>query len=132
MKGTKSASLFAALTIMLAALVAVVSPIVDVDCGAEPSHFVADSGEVVDSFAKEDSAARSDTNNYESISEQLLETCGHDAEVLHMHGAHDHIVVIPILAATDIGPSSVITPPLPPHIVENDISPPAKPPRISS
>ena len=129
---TRSLSLFAALSIIVAVLVAFLSPIVDVDCGADTSHFVADSGEIVDSFAKEESAARSNTNNYESISEQLLETCGHDVEVLHMHGAHDHIVVTPILAATDIGSSSVITPPLPPHFVENDISPPAKPPRIST
>jgi len=130
MKGTKPASLFAALTIMLAALVTLVSPIVDVDCGADPSHFVADSGEVVDSIAKEDSAAQSDTI-YESISEQLLDTCGHDAEVLHVHGAHDHIVVIPTSAAIDFGSSSVIAPPPTPHFVESDIYPPAKPPRIS-
>ena len=131
MKGTKTASLFAALSIILASLVTLVSPIVDVDCGADPSRFVADRGEVVDSSAKGDSAAQSNTI-YGSISEQLLETCGHDAEVLHMHGAHDHMVVIPISAATDIGSSSVIAPPPPPHFVENYISPPPKPPRIST
>ena len=132
MKGTKTVSLFAALSIMLAGLVTLVSPIVDVDCGVDPSHFVADSGEVVDSFAKEDSAAQSKTANYESISEQLLETCGHDAEVLHMHGAHDHMVVISILAAIDFGSSSVIASRATPHFVESNISPPAKPPRIST
>ena len=132
MKGTKTLSLFAALSIMLAALVTLVSPIIDVDCGSGPSHFVADSGEVADSLAKEDSAAQSNTNNYESISEQLLETCGHDAEVLHMHGAHDHMVVITNLAAIDFGPSSLIASPETPHFVESNISPPAKPPRISA
>ncbi len=132
MKGTKPASLFAALTIMLAALVALVSPILDVDCGADPSHFVADSGEAVDSFAKEDSAAQSNAGIYESISEQLLEICGHDAEDLHMHGAHDHMVVITTSADIDFGSSSVIAPPPPPQFVESSISPPAKPPRIST
>ncbi len=112
MKGTKTVSLFATLSIILASLVALVSPIVDVDCGADPSHFVADSREVVNSFAKEDSAAQSNTI-YESIAKQLLETCGHDAEVLHMHGAHDHMVVIPTSAAIDFGSSSVIAPPPP-------------------
>ncbi len=128
---TRSLSLFAALSILLAASLALVSPIVDVDCGADPSHFVADSGEVVDSIAKEDSAAQSNTI-YESISEQLLDTCEHDAEVLHMHGAHDHMVVIPISATTDIGSSSGIAPPPPPQFGESSISPPAKPPRIST
>jgi len=128
---TRSLSLFAALSILLAALLALVSPIVDVDCGADPSHFVADSGEIVDSIAKEDSAAQSNTI-YESISEQLLETCGHDAEVLHMHGAHDHMVVIPISAAIDFGYSSVIASTPTSHFVENNISPPTKPPRIST
>ena len=128
---TRSLSLFAALSIILAALVALVSPIVDVDCGVDPSHFAADSGEGVDSFAKEDSVAQS-SGIYESISEQLLETCGHDAEVLHMHGAHDHMVVIPTSAAIDFGSSSVIAPPPPPQFVESSISPPAKPPRIST
>ncbi len=132
MQGTKTVSLFAALSIILASLVALVSPIVDVDCGADPSHFVADSGEVVDSFAKEDSAAQSNTGIYESVSEQLLDTCEHDAEVLHMHGAHDHMVVIPTSAAIDFGSSSVIAPPPPPRFVESSISPPAKPPRIST
>ncbi len=98
MQGTKTVSLFAALSIILAGLVTLVSPIVDVDCGVDPSHFVVDSGIVVDSFAKEDPAAQSNTGIYESISEQLLETCGHDAEVLHMHGAHDHMVTILISA----------------------------------
>ena len=128
---TRSLSLFAALSILLAALLALVFPIVDVDCGADPSHFVADSGEVVDSIAKEDSAAQSNTI-YESISEQLLETCGHGAEVLHMHGAHDHMVVIPTSAAIDFGSSSIIASPPTPHFVERNIHPPAKPPRISS
>ncbi len=50
---TRSLSLFAALSILVAVLVAFVSPIVDVDCGTDQSPFVADSGEVVDSFAKE-------------------------------------------------------------------------------
>ncbi len=129
---TRSFSLFAALSILVAVLVAFVSPIVDVDCGTDQSHFVADSGEVVDSFAKEDSPARSNTNNYESISEQLLETCGHDAEVLHMHGAHDHMVTIPISAAIDFGSSSVIASTPTSHFVESNISPPTKPPRIST
>ncbi len=128
---TRSLSLFAALSILLAALLALVSPIVDVDCGADPSHFVADSGEIVDSIAKEDSAAQSNTI-YESISEQLLETCGHDAEVLHMHGAHDHMVVIPTSTALDFGPSSIIASPPTPHFAESNIPPPAKPPRIST
>ncbi len=131
MQGTKTVSLFAALSILLTALLALVSPIVDVDCGADPSHFVANSGEVVDFFAKEDSAAQSDTI-YESISEQLLDTCGHDAEVLHMHGAHDHMVVNPTSAAIDFGSSSIIASPPNPHFVERNIHPPAKPPRISS
>ena len=128
---TRSLSLFAALSILVAVLVAVVSPIVDVDCGTDQSHFVADSGEVVDSFAKEDSAL-SNKGVYESITEQLLETCGHDAEVLHMHGAHDHMVVIPISAAIDFGYSSVIASTPTSHFVENNISPPTKPPRIST
>ena len=129
---TRTLSLFAALSIVLAALVALVSPIVDVDCGAALSHFVADSGEAVGSFAKEDSATQSNIGFYESISEQLLETCAHDAEVLHMHGAHDHMVVIAIPAAIDFGSSSIIASPPTPHFVERNISPPAKPPRISS
>ncbi len=129
---TRSLSLFAALSIVLAALVTLVSPIVDVDCGVDPSHIAIHSGEVIDSFAKEDSPTQSNRGFYESISEQLLETCGHDAEVLHMHGAHDHMVVIPIPAAIDFGSSSVIASPPTPHFVESNISPPAKPPRISN
>ncbi len=132
MKGPKTASLFAAFSILLAGLVTLVSPIVDVDCGVDSSHFVLDSGEVVDSFAKEDSAAQSNTGIYESISEQLLETCGHGAEVLHMHGAHDHIVIIPTSAAIDFGSSSVIASTPTSHFVEINISPPTKPPRIST
>ena len=128
---TRSLSLFAALSILVAVLVAFVSPIVDGDCGTDQSHSVADSGEVVDSFAKEDSAL-SNKGVYESIAEQLLETCGHDAEVLHMHGANDHMVVIPISAAIDFGYSSVIASTPTSHFVENNISPPTKPPRIST
>ncbi len=128
---TRSLSLFAALSIILATLVALASPIVDVDCGADPSHFAADSGEGVDSFTKEDSAAQSNAGIYESISEQLLEICGHDAEDLHMHGAHDHMVVNPTSAAIDFGSPSVIASPATPQFVESNIPPPAKPPRIS-
>ena len=128
---TRSLSLFAALSILVAVLVAFVSPIVDVDCGTDQSPFVADSGEVVDSFAKENPAL-SNKGVHESITEQLLETCGHDAEVLHMHGAHDHMVVIPISAAIDFGYSSVIASTPTSHFVENNISPPTKPPRIST
>ncbi len=132
MKGPKTASLFAALSIIVAVVVAFVSPIIDVDCGTDQTHLVAGSGEAVDSFAKEDSATESNRGFYESMSEQLLETCGHDAEVLHMHGAHDHMVVIAIPAAIYFGSSSIIASPPTPHFVERIISPPAKPPRISS
>ena len=129
MKGTKTVSLFAALSILVAVLVAVVSPIVDVDCGTDQSHFVADSGEVVDSFAKEDSAL-SNKGVYESIAEQLLETCCNDAEVLHMHGAHDHMVTILISADIDFESSSIIASTQTSHYVEINISPPTKPHRI--
>ena len=128
---TRSSSLFAALSILVAVLVAFVSPIVDVDCGTDQSHSVADSGEVVDSFAKEDSAL-SNKGVYESLAEQLLETCGHDAEVLHMHGAHDHMVTILISTAIDFDSSSIIASTPTSHFVEINISPPTKPPRIST
>ena len=91
------------------------------DYGANLSHLVANSGEVVDSFAKEDSAAQTNTGIYHSTSEQLLETCGHGAEVLHMHGAHDHMVVISTSAAIDFGSSSVIASFQTPYFVESNI-----------
>lgn len=129
---TKAISLFAALSIILATLVTVVSPIVDVDCGTNRFHFAEDSGEVIDSFAKEESTTQSDTSINESRSNQPLDSCDRDGEASHMHGAHGHMMVIPTSAAIDFDSPSLIASPSVLHLVESNTPPPAKPPRISA
>ena len=132
MKGTKAISLFAALSIILATLVTVVSPIVDVDCGTNQFHFVGDSGEVIDSFAKEESTAQSNNSINESRSNQPLDSCDGDGEASHMHGAHSHLMVIPTSAAIDFGSPSLIAASSVLQLLESNPHPPAKPPRIST
>ena len=132
MKGSKTVSLFAALSIILAALVTIVSPIVDADCGTNQFHFVGDSGEVVDSFAKEESIAPSNTGINESRSKQPLDSCDRDGEASHMHGTHSHMMVIPTPAAIDFDSPSLIASSSILQLAESDTSPPAKPPRFST
>ena len=133
MKRTKTVSLVAALSIILAGLVTLVSPIVDEDRGTSPFHILLDRGVVSASFAKNESTAQSNTNIYESRSNQPLDPCDHDGEVSHMDGAHSHMMAISTSAAIDfsrnlsfIASSPVL------QFKEGHIPPPAKPPRIST
>lgn len=132
MKGTKTVSVVAALSIMLAALLAFVSPIVDEDRGTSPFHFVVDSGVAVDSIFKKDATAQSNTKIYESRSKQPLGSCDHDGEVSHLDGAHSHMMAISTSAAIDFGPLSLIASSSVPQLAEGNIQPPAKPPRTST
>ncbi len=131
MKGTKTVSLFAAFCFALAALVTFVSPIVDVDCGTNPSHIVMNIGEEVDPLATGESITQYNTSSYQSTSKQSSDPCDQNKEGRHVHGVHSHVAVSPASAAIDFGSPSLIALPSVLQLAEHNTHPPVKPPRIA-
>ena len=130
-KRTNTVSLFAAFSIILAAFAAFISPVVDVDCGIDPSHLVVNIGNMVDASGKDVSTYRPDKKSYESKVKQTSGSCDQHKEGPHVHGVHSHVAVTPASAALDFGPPSLVAPSSLLRFAERDTHPPMKPPRLS-
>lgn len=132
MKGTNTVSLFAAFSIFLAALTAFISPIVDVDCGIDPSHLVMNIGKVVGPSAENVSITQPYKGGYESTEGKTSSPCDQSNEGSHVHGVHSHVAGPTATSATDFGWPSLIASSSVLQLAERDTQPPVKPPRIST
>ena len=131
-KVTTTVSLIAAVSIILAVLTGFVSPIVDVDCGTNPSHLVLNIGKVGGASANDVSINQPGTSSNESTAKQTSDRCDQQRDGPHVHGAHSHSVVNPDSAVFDFGSSSLIASSSVLQLAERNTYPPVKPPRVST
>ena len=117
---------------ILAVLTGFASPIVDVDCGTNPSHHVFNIGKVVGASANDVSIHQHGTSSNKSTAKQTSDRCDQHREVPHVHGAHSHAAVSPDSAVIDFGSPSLIASSLVLQLAERNTYPPMKPPRIST
>ena len=87
MKVATAVFLFAALGIIVGVLTGFVFPIVDVDCGTNPSHLVLNIGKAGGASANDVSINQPGTSSNESTAKQTSDRCDHHREGSHVHGA---------------------------------------------
>jgi hypothetical protein len=86
MKQPKAASLFAALGIVLAAMMTVVSPLLDLECGRDPGHIAGNFGGAHRSASGTAPATQPNPCDHQSVTAQPDGSSQQKGETGHVHG----------------------------------------------
>lgn len=132
MRLTKATSLFAAASVVLAALVTIVSPILDLDCGADPGHFVTNVAEASFTSVGVSSDVLSDGCDRSATPVQTDGYGFQDGAAVHVHGMHAHALTATSAATIEFGTPFRLSFPLEPRLSDVTVQPPAEPPRIAA
>jgi hypothetical protein len=128
-KLTKGMSLFTVLSIALTAIFAVVSPVLDLDCGADPGHVANGMRDAPDSSVTEASDTASNPCD-QSTKPVQPDGSGHqEGQRLHVHGMDNHALSGTLVATRVFEESSSPVPFLLLQLSDTKVQPPTEPPR---
>ena len=130
-KLTEAISLFAALSIALAALLTVVSPMLDLDCGVDPAHSVANVGKASDATSGVPSDAPASPCDHSATPAQPGGQGNQEGQAVHVHGMNSQALPGISMVAMDFGVTPFLIPTIHFHLSDATVQPPTKPPRIS-
>ena len=122
-KLTEAISLLGALSIALAALLTVVSPMLDLDCGLDPAHSVANGGKASDIPAS--------PCDHSATPAQPEGPGNQEGQDIHVHGINSPALPGISMAAMDFGVTPFLIPTIHFHLSDATVPPPTEPPRIS-
>ncbi len=124
MKITKATSLFAAASVVLAALATIVSPILDLDCGGDPGHFVTIAGAAPDASRGTPSDVLSSPCDNRTTQAQPEGHGNQEGEAVHVHGMNNHGLPAILVAAIDFGTPFFLSLSLEPRMSDVTVGPP--------
>jgi hypothetical protein len=132
MKWTKAMSLFAALGVLLVAIVTIVSPVLDLDCGSDPGHLVASMGESSRSSNGATLFISPSPCDHQSAPVQPTAPSQHEGETVHLHGMTAHALVNISSVAFDLTASFSLPLSSFPRLSGAAVRPPVERPRMSA
>ena len=130
-KLTNAISLFAALSIVLAALVTVVSPVLDLSCGVDPAHSVANVGKASEATLGVPYDVLASPCDHSATPVQPEGQGRQEGQAIHVHGMNNDALLGISMVAMDFGVTSFLMPTIGPRLSDATVQPPTEPPRIS-
>ena len=129
-KLTEAISLLGAWSIALAALLTVVSPMLDLDCGVDPAHSIANAGKASDATSGVPSDAPASPCHHSAAPAQPEGQGNQEGQAVHVHGMNSHALPATPAVAIHFGNSFFISPRLEPRLSDDIVELFTEPPRI--
>ena len=129
---TKAVSRSAALSIVLAALVMVVSPLLNPDCGEDPGHFVVGLEAALNEDIEEVSATRPTLCHDSTDPSQQEGQTPENGGAAHIHAMDNHAISGLILTVIEFGNLTFSQESSLPPLQDATVQPPTDPPRFST
>lgn len=132
MKRTRAIPIFAAVSIFLASLSALVAPVLDLGCGEDPGHFVMSIGGQISHPMRVTEVAQPNICDHGTTPIQQGGQ-GHDnGPTIHVHGMDSHALPGFTPTPVEFGATSVTLVSTVKRLSDTLVQPPTEPPRFSA
>ncbi len=132
MKRTRAMCLLAASSVLMAALMTFVSPILDLSCGGDPGHVVASRGDPFRSSSGVTPAFSPSPCDHTTAPVLPTAPGQHEGDNIHVHGMTAQALMGISATALPLGTPVLLSSPSAPHLSTASVQPPVRPPRISA